>query len=55
VLTSTGFPESEVYAIIGRLMALRLIDLEQGKGQTAVFAQGATAMLNDPSFFKNVR
>ena len=42
LLMSTGFPEVEVYAIIGRLMALRLIDLEQNKSRTAVF---------DESFF----
>ena len=37
VLVSTGFPEVEVYAIIGRLMALRLIDLETGRPRAAVF------------------
>jgi hypothetical protein len=29
VLAATGYPESEMFAILGRLMALRLIDLER--------------------------
>lgn len=29
VLTTTGYPESEMFAILGRLMALRLIDVER--------------------------
>jgi hypothetical protein len=45
VLVSTGFPEVEVYAIIGRLMALRLIDLETNKARTAVFDE---AMFRSP-------
>jgi hypothetical protein len=45
VLVSTGFPEVEVYAIIGRLMALRLIDLETNKARTAVFEE---ALINTP-------
>lgn len=44
VLASTGFPEVEVYAIIGRLMALRLIDLEPNKQRTAVFDEAMASV-----------
>jgi hypothetical protein len=45
LLLTTGFPEVEVYAIIGRLMALRLIDLEPNKARTAVFNESLMGSL----------